>query len=65
MYLRYTSKVTDGVPAVASLLLLAFLLLLTFLLLQTFLLLLLLHRFPAVAGVTIITGSTAYWHPCR
>ncbi len=58
MYLRYASKVIDGVPAVASLLLLAFLLLLTFLLLLA--LLLLLHHFPAVAGVTIITGPTAY-----
>jgi hypothetical protein len=56
MYLRYASKVTDGVPAVASVLLQAFLLLLTFVLLLAFLLLL--HRFHAVAGVTIINCPT-------
>jgi hypothetical protein len=55
MYLRYASKVIGGVPAVASVLLLALLLLPTFLLLLTLVLLLtfllLLLRFPAVASL--------------
>jgi hypothetical protein len=61
MYLRYASKVIDGVPADASVLLLAFLPLLTFLPLLAFLLLP--HRFPAVAGVTTALSLFLYLHP--